>query len=483
MAKQGVIFLATPVEISGEFTATVESEPDLTGYGLAADADFAIVRWYQGHSTDDTIYFWKPGQTKPTIDRTTQYEEIGWLMTPAVDGKIGGYRQSTYHKFFLYGYGYGGTWKDNPPDITPTFLRTFWYPKEVDTEAPSGIAIMIEAQLLATHGGWRPNGSSQDIHMTNWHCHGFTKLAGGSYEERKEYYYESNTSIYINSATRYLAQVFTASADYTCTKLYINIFKEGSPGDLTVELQGTTGGHPDNSALASKTIPEASISGLWVEIDLGVGAALTNGTKYAIVLKAPGATATDKVHWYEDTTSPSYPGGEIWWDNDAGDSWSSAVADAKFEVWGEKTPGHNQICELYRAVTTATFKYFITGFFVSGELTLPSDLQQVSLTGTGWITGDVSSWITAGDKLGIFVVKKDSSLRDWGMRKVGSSDTQTGTGATLSLGMVELDANGQFECYRDTTGVDFYFVGSMGGGIPAGFGGNTPDFLVKNAMI
>jgi len=487
MAKQGVVFLETPADISDEFTPGVESEPDLTGYGLAADADFAIVRWFQGDpSTQYDIYFWKPGETIPTITRKCELQEMGWLLTPAVNGKIGGFREDSSGVIELYGYGYGGTWLDSPVEITPTWLRALWYPTELDTVAPNGAAVMLEAYLDGANGGWRPNGSTQDVYGANMHCNGFTKLAGGSYDTPQEYYRESNTSIYINSSTRYLAQVFTATDSYTCRKLYIRISREGSPGDLTVELQGTTGGQPDNVALASYTVPEADIPVYptpgWMEVDLGDGVALTNGTKYAIVLKCPGADSTNRLHWAEDTTSPTYDGGEVWWSNDSGSTWNSTANDCEFEVWKKVTPGHNQICEIYRGIDTAVWKVFVTGFFVDGELTLPSDLQQVSLSGTDWITGDVSSWITPGDKMAIFIVTRTSTTQHWGLRKVGSTDTQVGTNATLALGIVELDENGQFEAYRDSDQVNFYFVGSMGAAA-VGAQGNILDVLVKNVII
>lgn len=462
MADIGVSMLTTPVDVSTRFATGVETEADLTGDGLAADATWAIIRYLQPHSTDKNLYFWKPGGSKPSLDRQVEEDVMGFLFAPVVSGKVGCYRQDGSHRVVLYGSGYGGTWKNSPDDIEPTWHnRALWYPKEVDTEAPSAVAIAIDLSVATAAVSYRPNGSAFTEIGECRHYYGFSALAGGSYNKLKENYDGHNTTVYINSATRQLAMLFKANENFTVSQLWFKFGKDLSPGNVTVELQGVSGGKPDNSAIASGTIQESDIPTLpsttWLKID--INQALISGTQYAIVIKAPGCDGTNRVHIEQDTTSPTYTDGYICWTNDGGTNWNITANDARFEVWAAYTPGHSQIFDIYRNVPT-TIDHFLTGYFVSGEIHIPSDLQEVSLSGTGWLTGDVSSWIT-GDKMGVFVIISDTAAYSWGIRKTGSSDTQKGTGQQWYLGMVELDWKDQFQFYRDNAGVRLYFVASF----------------------
>lgn len=152
-----------------------------------------------------------------------------------------------------------------------------------------------------------------------------------------EYYITGEDGVfYINSATRLIAQTFTPALDHQITVIKIKCYRVLSPGTITVEIQGTDGaGHPDNTDIASGTLNGNAITtgvgGAWYEIDLGAGAPLSSGTKYAIVFKAPGADGTHKFYIRVDSTGPTYGGGTCEWSNNLGAAWTAIASDMMFE--------------------------------------------------------------------------------------------------------------------------------------------------------
>jgi hypothetical protein len=133
-------------------------------------------------------------------------------------------------------------------------------------------------------------------------------------------------------------QTFTATDDYTATILKLKLYKVGSPtGDLTINLQSTSGGLPD-SVIASGIIDVSTLTsntnGDWYEVDLGEGAELNNETLYAITGYIPGLTyPTLYVAWRADSTHLYNEGTRLYTLN-GGSSWTiEGSTDQLFEVW------------------------------------------------------------------------------------------------------------------------------------------------------
>ncbi|MDD4858898.1 MAG: C10 family peptidase [Dehalococcoidales bacterium] len=150
-----------------------------------------------------------------------------------------------------------------------------------------------------------------------------------------EYYNTGyNGVLYTSSSTRFITQTFTPSDNHTITRIRVMCYRSGSPGTITIEIQGTNGsGLPDNSAIASGSLAgnsiTTSVAGEWYEVTLGNGAILSAGTKYAIVFKAlnPSGSFYTRV----DGSSPTYTGGNTAYSNNSGASWTAVGQDMMFE--------------------------------------------------------------------------------------------------------------------------------------------------------
>jgi hypothetical protein len=135
------------------------------------------------------------------------------------------------------------------------------------------------------------------------------------------------------------AQTFTPSADHTITSVKLMLFRNGSPGTVTVSIRATSGGQPTSSNLCSgttdgDTLPIGSPYE-WREITLGSGYGLSAGTPYAIVVRATGGDASNYVCWRADST-PTYGGGMLLLSSNSGTNWTSAAGyDLMFEEWGD----------------------------------------------------------------------------------------------------------------------------------------------------
>lgn len=156
-----------------------------------------------------------------------------------------------------------------------------------------------------------------------------------------EYYNTNDDGDRGVSGNIWLAQTFTPSTAHKITSVKLLMFKEGSPGTVTVSIQGVDGSdHPDGSDLCSGTIDGNSLTtntnGVWYEITLGDGSNLSADTKYAIVVRAPDGSIGNEVHCRSDRTDPTYVDGCRERSLDGGSSWTSYTGeDFMFEDWGE----------------------------------------------------------------------------------------------------------------------------------------------------
>ena len=136
------------------------------------------------------------------------------------------------------------------------------------------------------------------------------------------------------------AQTFTPSANHTITKVNLKMRRAGSPGTLTVSIRATSGGLPTGNDLCSGTTDGDTLpteSSEWREITLGVGYALSASTQYAIVIRAVNGDDSNSVSWRQDSSSPTYTGGERVSSDDSGSSWEAPLVgdyDCMFEEWG-----------------------------------------------------------------------------------------------------------------------------------------------------
>jgi len=138
----------------------------------------------------------------------------------------------------------------------------------------------------------------------------------------------------------YYAQTFLAESTHTITAIDICLLKQGTPaeGDITVEIQTTSGGEPTGSALASGTMSSTDLAvGATVHtIDMdGDPITVQEGTLYAIVVKPPATIwdSTNNAYIRYDSGNP-YADGIRWFTNDSGSTWNTSASDLHFTVYG-----------------------------------------------------------------------------------------------------------------------------------------------------
>lgn len=158
----------------------------------------------------------------------------------------------------------------------------------------------------------------------------------------KDSYNTGDDSAYGVYDTTWVAQTFTASSNYNITSVKLKLWHVnggGAVGTVTVSIRATSAGSPTGSDLTSGTIDGSTIGtaspGAWFEAAL-TSYALTSGTKYAIVIRAPTCAFADRLAVQRDVSSPTYTDGSEWFSGDSGSTWvEDASTDLLFETWGD----------------------------------------------------------------------------------------------------------------------------------------------------
>lgn len=147
----------------------------------------------------------------------------------------------------------------------------------------------------------------------------------------------------------WIAMSFTPALGHSLASVVLLIGRGAgaTPGPITASIRATALGLPAGADLAAGLIDGNTISdgifGAWTEIVIAT-VALTLGIEYAIVLRAPTASAANRVLWRRDALGiGTYAGGGSSASANAGVLWSGAppaglTADFKFEEWGLDLP-------------------------------------------------------------------------------------------------------------------------------------------------
>lgn len=206
---------------------------------------------------------------------------------------------------------------------------------------------------------------------------------------RQDYFTNDNSSILYNGANRWNAQTFTTTSTYTISRVRLKLYKTGSPGNITVHIQGVDGSdEPDNSDKASGSASTGSLTtdsgGEWIEILLDVPVELTNGIRYAIVLKAPGSDADNQIGWRRQASNNLYANGRIFWTPDAGSDWYT-------------TTNYDHVFETYSGAGTIYADLAGTGGGTGGGSAILGKTTMANLVGTGGgIGGGSAALIVSG---------------------------------------------------------------------------------------
>lgn len=112
--------------------------------------------------------------------------------------------------------------------------------------------------------------------------------------------------------TNWYAQTFTASADYTINGVQIRALTIGAPVDVIISIRATAAGLlPTGADLVTGTMNAdltTNVIGAWYSWTFTQDLTVTQGTTYAIVVRAPGGNATNYLGWRANSGTYSYIG-------------------------------------------------------------------------------------------------------------------------------------------------------------------------------
>ena len=153
----------------------------------------------------------------------------------------------------------------------------------------------------------------------------------------QQYLLGDDTFLHIFGASWH-AQTFTPTLSHQITTVRLLLGKEGSPGIMTVSIRATTGGKPTGADLATGTrdldalplLEWSATNGIFIDFDMGAGAALTTGVVYAIVVRTAGADTDNDGQWHADLGG-GYAAGTHNSSADSGVAWTITAADALFK--------------------------------------------------------------------------------------------------------------------------------------------------------
>ncbi len=153
--------------------------------------------------------------------------------------------------------------------------------------------------------------------------------------------YNVGNDLAINSeyGALWSAQTFTPIESHSVSSVRLKLYRIGSPGTVTASIRAVDGSnHPTGSDLASGTTDGDTLTtdtgGEWREITFSTPYALSAGTRYAIVFRAPSGNSSNNITNIHNV-SEGYPGGNHERSSNSGSTWVTwATQENLFEEYG-----------------------------------------------------------------------------------------------------------------------------------------------------
>jgi hypothetical protein len=244
-------------------------------------------------------------------------------------------------------------------------------------------------------------------------------------------------------AATWRAQTFTTVLSFTITSVKLLVFRKGSPGTVTVSIQGVDGSNkPDGSDITGLSITDdpsgytTSSSGEWIEYIFPTPYTLSATTRYAIVIRTASGDADNRVSWRADSSSPTYTNGEILTSVDSGSNWTAVSSiDALFETWGNPlVPGKPTNPSPTDAVSSITLDETPLSWDASDPA---ADTYEVYFReqGDSWeLVGTAQAGVEWTIEFGILTY---GTTYEW--RIDATNDTGTTTGDTWTFDTIDFD--------------------------------------------
>ena len=205
------------------------------------------------------------------------------------------------------------------------------------------------------------------------------------------------------------AQPFIPYVSHRISSVRLKSYKEGSPGDLTVAIQGARygrlGGSPyryyqpaySGNILVSGAIPEASMPsaspGDFVECTFPSPVDVYAGHVYFIVAYIAGGSSSNSVHWRYGGYYAKWPG--YWYSTDGAASWN-AVAGNECFLFEEKGQSIGELeyggCELLAPVFSNPDGPLTIRRFFTNNCGQAITVSEVGMQSVGTDYGDRCAW-------------------------------------------------------------------------------------------
>lgn len=226
-----------------------------------------------------------------------------------------------------------------------------------------------------------------------------------------ESYTAGDTVDYELYGTKWASQPFMPPISHSISSVRVKIWKEGAPGDLTVEIrpvrESTTDDvWPGTVVLATGTIAEGSIPadpGDWVECTFASPVDLYAGHRYFIVMHC-GGDSGNSVHWRYDTAATYMRAYDPHWEDrftyrvtsaDSGATWSDTFGDCfMFEEKGQSV-GEFDVggCELVGLTFSDPNGEFTIRRYFTNNCGQSITVNEVGIVSTGEDNSEAFTWL------------------------------------------------------------------------------------------
>lgn len=247
-----------------------------------------------------------------------------------------------------------------------------------------------------------------------------------------DYYNTDDDFNFLCGDFRWDAQVFTTSKSYSIISVNLLLqraFELASPGTITAGIYTVdVDDKPTGSALCSGTTNGETLgysAPEWREIVFSVPYALTNSTKYAIVISC-GGTIGDLI-WRADSSSPSYAGGGLMFSNNSGSTWGDslyATYDLMFETYEASASSTTSTSTTSTTSTTAT----------ASTTSSTTSTTSTTATGSTTTTSSTTSTTTTSSSTSTTSSSTSSSTSTTSSTSSTTSSTSTTTSTTTTSG-------------------------------------------------
>ena len=163
-----------------------------------------------------------------------------------------------------------------------------------------------------------------------------TSLLGGCGVTEESYITGEETQESVYGVT-WRAQTFTTTSSYSIAGVSIKIFRTLNPGTITASIRATSENLPTGIDLVSGTLDGDSITssspGAFYNITFDAPYALSDISKYSILLRATSGDVSNLIHWWSDVADAAYDGGTYCTSANSGVAWSlTATKDFMFKT-------------------------------------------------------------------------------------------------------------------------------------------------------